>query len=106
MAKGIVIILWSFEVLAWPLMGLGQGTIYTWVDSKGTVHYSDTLTGEARSVDDELPPTASFAAQPDTMSRSEIQPPALPTRRVTADAVANAAEREEMFNQWKRRGRR
>ncbi len=35
MAKGIVIILWSFEVLAWPLMGLGQGTIYTWVDSKG-----------------------------------------------------------------------
>ena len=37
MARGIVISIWSFGVLAWPRVGLEQGTIYTWVDSKGTV---------------------------------------------------------------------
>ncbi len=97
MARGIGIIIWSFGALAWPQVGLGQGTIYTWVDSKGTVHYSDTPTGEARSIDAELPPAASFATRPDSASQSAIQPPALPAQRVTADAAA--AEREELFNQ-------
>ena len=58
MARGIVIIIWSFGVLVWPQVGLGQGTIYTRVDSKGIVHYSDTPTGVARSIHDELPPAA------------------------------------------------
>ncbi len=99
MARGIVIIIWSFGALVWPHVGLGQGTIYTWVDSKGTVHYSDTPTGEARSIDAELPPAASFATRPDSASQSEIPPPALPAQRVTADAAADAAAREELFNQ-------
>ena len=95
MARSIVIIICSVVVLVWPQVGLGQGTIYTWVDSKGTVHYSDTPTGEARSIDDELPPAASFATQPDSVPQSEIPPPALPAQGVAADAT----EREELFNQ-------
>ena len=101
MARGIVIIICSVVVLVWPQVGLGQGTIYTWVDSKGTIHYSDTPTGEARSVDDELPPAASFATQPDSVPQSETPPPALSGQGVTADAAADATEREELFNQWK-----
>ena len=100
MARGIVIIIWSFGVLAWPQVGLGQATIYKWVDSKGTVHYSDTPTGEARSIDDELPPAASFTTQPDTASQSETHILTLPTRGVTADAATDGIEREEPFNQW------
>ena len=68
MARGIVIIICSVVVLAWPQVGLGQGTIYTWVDNKGTVHYSDTPTSEARSIDDELLPAASFRTRPDLAS--------------------------------------
>ena len=99
MARGIVIIILSFGALAWPQVGLGQETIYTWVDSKGTVHYSDTPTGEARSIDDELPSAASFRTLPDLASQSETQPPALPAQGVTADVAADASEREEIFNQ-------
>ena len=94
MARGIVIIILSFGVLAWPQVGLGQETIYTWVDSKGTVHYSDTPTREARSINDELPPAASFGMQPDSVPQSETPPPALPAQGVTADAAADASERE------------
>ncbi len=100
MARGIVIIIWSFGVLVWPQVGLGQGTIYTWVDSKGTVHYSDTPTGEARSINDALPPAASFGTHPDSTSPAETPLPALPAQGVTADAAADASEREELFNPW------
>lgn len=98
MARGIVIIIWSFGVLVWPQVGLGQGTIYTWVDSKGTVHYSDTPTGEARSINDALPPAASFGTHPDSTSPAETPLPALPAQGVPA--AADATEREGIFNQW------
>jgi len=98
MARGIVITICSVVVLVWPQVGLGQGTIYTWVDGKGTVHYSDSPTGEARSIDDELPPAASFATQPDSVSQSETPPPALPAQGVTTDVAADASEREKLFN--------
>lgn len=100
MARSIVIIICSIVALVWPQVGLGQGTIYTWVDSKGTVHYSDTPTREARSIDGELPPAASFATQPDSVSQSETPPPALPAQGVTADVAADASGREEPFNPW------
>ena len=100
MARGTVIIICSVVVLVWPQVRLGQGTIYTWVDSKGTVHYSDTPTREARSIDDELPPAASFATQPDSVPPSAIPLPALPAQGVTADGAADASEREEPFNPW------
>ena len=100
MARGIVISIWSFGVLAWPQVGLAQGTIYTWVDSKGTVHYSDSPTGEVRSIDDELPPAASFATRPDSVPQSETPRPALSTPGVQADAAASTPEREELFNPW------
>ena len=82
MARGIIIIIWSVGVFAWPQVGLGQGTIYTWVDGKGSVHYSDTPTGQARSIDDELPPAASFGTQPDSASQAATPPPALPAQGV------------------------
>ena len=100
MARGTVIIICSLVVLVWPQVRLGQGTIYTWVDSKGTVHYSDTPTREARSIDDELPPATSFATQPDSVPPSETPLPALPAQGVTADVAADASEREEPFNPW------
>lgn len=100
MARGIVIIICTAATLVWPHVALGQGTIYKWVDGKGTAHYSDTPTGEARSINDELPPAASFATQPDTALQSETQPPALPAQGMTADAAADATEREEPCNQW------
>ena len=99
MARGIVIIICSVVVLVGPRVGLGQGMIYTWVDSKGTVHYSDTPAGEARSINGELPPAASFATQPDSVSQSETPPPALPAQGVPADVAADTTEREELFNQ-------
>ena len=99
MARGVAVIMWSIVSFAWPQVGFGQGTIYTWVDGNGTLHYSDTPTGEARSIDDELPPAASFTTRPDSASQSETQPPALPTQGATADVAADAAEREAVFNQ-------
>ncbi len=65
---------------------------------KGTVHYSDTPTVEARLIDDALPPAASFGTHPDSASQSETPPPALPAQGVLA--AADATEREEIFNQW------
>ncbi len=100
MARGIIIIIWSVGTLAWPQVGLGQGTIYTWVDGKGSVHYSDTPTGQARSIDDELPPAASFGTQPDSASQAATPPPALPAQGVPA--ATDATKREEIFNQGER----
>ena len=102
MARGIIIVIWSVGVFAWPQVGLGQGTIYTWVDGKGSVHYSDTPTGQARSIDDELPPAASFGTQPDSASQAAPPPPALPAQGVPADTAADATERGAIFNQGER----
>lgn len=89
------VVSWSWSGRRWDL---GRETIDTWVDSKGTIHYSDTPTGEARSVDDKLPPAASFATQPDSVPQSETPPPALPAQGVTVAAAATG--REELFNPW------
>jgi len=65
----------SFGALVWSSPGLAQGTIYKWVDSHGTPHYSNTPTGEAHAIDDELPPAASFgtpAASPSPVA--EVPP--------------------------------
>ena len=95
--RGIAIIIFSFGLLVWPNVGLAQGAIYKWVDSKGTVHYSNTPTRAARSIDAELPPAASFGTHPDSASQTETPPPALPAQGVPA--VADATKREEIFNQ-------
>ena len=95
--RGIAIIIFSFGLLVWPNVGLAQGAIYKWVDSKGTVHYSNTPTRAARSIDAELPPAASFGTHPDSASQTETPPPALPAQGVPA--AADATEREEIFNQ-------
>ena len=95
--RGIAIIIFSFGLLVWPNVGLAQGAIYKWVDSKGTVHYSNTPTRAARSIDAELPPAASFGTHPDSASQTETPPPALPAQEVPA--AADATEREEIFNQ-------
>ena len=50
----------TFGALVWSAAALAQGTIYKWVDSAGRLHYSNTPTDEARAVNDELPPAASF----------------------------------------------
>lgn len=99
MARGIVIIICSVVVLVWPPVGLGQGTIYTWVDGKGTVYYSDSPTSKAHLIDGELPPAASFTTRPDSVSQSETPPPVLPAPKVTANVAAYASAREELFNQ-------
>ena len=95
--RGIAIIIFSFGLLVWPNVGLAQGAIYKWVDSKGTVHYSNTPTRAARSIDAELPPAASFGTHPDSASQTETPPPALPAQEVPA--AADATKREEIFNQ-------
>ncbi len=95
--RGIAIIIFSFGLLVWPNVGLAQGAIYKWVDSKGTVHYSNTPTRAARSIDAELPPAASFGTHPDSASQTETPPPALPAQGVPA--AADATKREEIFNQ-------
>ena len=95
--RGMAIIIFSFGLLVWPNVGLAQGAIYKWVDSKGTVHYSNTPTRAARSIDAELPPAASFGTHPDSASQTETPPPALPAQGVPA--AADATEREEIFNQ-------
>ncbi len=95
--RGIAIIIFSFGLLVWPNVGLAQGAIYKWVDSKGTVHYSNTPTRKARSIDAELPPAVSFGTHPDSASQTETPPPALPAQGVPA--AADATEREEIFNQ-------
>ena len=95
--RGIAIIIFSFGLLVWPNVGLAQGAIYKWVDSKGTVHYSNTPTRAARSIDAELPPAASFGTHPDSASQTETPPPALPAQG--APAAADATKREEIFNQ-------
>ena len=104
--RGIAIIIFSFGLLVWPNVGLAQGAIYKWVDSKGTVHYSNTPTRAARSIDAELPPAASFGTHPDSASQTETPPPALPAQEVPAalpaqevPAAADATKREEIFNQ-------
>ena len=95
--RGIAIIIFSFGLLVWPNVGLAQGAIYKWVDSKGTVHYSNTPTRAARSIDAELPPAASFGTHLDSASQTETPPPALPAQEVPA--AADATKREEIFNQ-------
>ena len=95
--RGIAIIIFSFGLLVWPNVGLAQGAIYKWVDSKGTVHYSNTPTRAARSIDAELPPAASFGTHPDSASQTETPPPALPAQG--APAAADDTKREEIFNQ-------
>ena len=95
--RGIAIIIFSFGLLVWPNVGLAQGAIYKWVDSKGTVHYSNTPTRKARSIDAELPPAASFGTHPDSASQTETPLPALPAQGVPA--AADATKHEEIFNQ-------
>ena len=95
--RGMAIIIFSFGLLVWPNVGLAQGAIYKWVDSKGTVHYSNTPTRAARSIDAELPPAASFGTHPDSASQTETPPPALPAQG--APAAADDTKREEIFNQ-------
>ena len=95
--RGIAIIIFSFGLLVWPNVGLAQGAIYKWVDSKGTVHYSNTPTRAALSIDAELPPAASFGTHLDSASQTETPPPALTAQEVPA--AADATKREEIFNQ-------
>ncbi len=100
MIRGIAIIIFSFGVLIWSNVGLAQGAIYKWVDSKGTVHYSNTPTREARSIDDELPPATSFGTQSDSASHTETNLSSLPAHRATSDAADDATDVEETFNQF------
>ena len=72
------------------------------MDSKGTVHYSNTPTGEARSIDDELPPAPSFGTQTDSASATGADArPTPPAQIAEADAVAGATNAEETFEQAK-----
>ena len=100
MMRGIAIIIFSFGVLIWSNAGLAQGAIYKWVDSKGTAHYSNTPTREARSIDDELPPATSFGTQSDSASHTETNLSSLPAHRATSDAADDAADVEETFDQF------
>jgi uncharacterized protein DUF4124 len=76
-------------VLGWFLFlpcssAFAQGGIYKWTDIKGTIHFSNTPTHEAETVDDLLPPAANFErptepAPPSTASTTPVpQAPAPP----------------------------
>ena len=97
MTRGSAAIIFSLGTLVWPSLGLAQGAIYKWVDSKGTVHYSNTPTGAARSIDAELPPAASFGTQSDSTLHAAPTPAALPAHGATADAAADAIDVAEIF---------
>ena len=69
-----------FGALIWSAPTLPQETIYKWADSDGRLHYSNTPTDEARSVEAELPPATSFgtpAASPAPIA--PVSPPGTPT---------------------------
>ena len=69
-----------FRTLIWSAPTLAQGTIYKWIDSDGRLHYSNTPTDEACSVDAEPPPATSFgtpAASPAPIAA--VSPPGTPT---------------------------
>jgi hypothetical protein len=76
-------------VLGWFLFlacssAFAQGGIYKWTDAKGSIHFSNTPTHEAETVDDILPPAANFErptepALPSTASTRPLpRPPAPP----------------------------
>jgi hypothetical protein len=65
-------------------LAVAQGRIYKWVDAQGRVHYSDTPTGLAESVDEALPPASSFGTPAETESPTTtatepaLEPPSSP----------------------------
>jgi len=81
-------------VLGWLLFlpgasVLAQGGIYKWTDAKGRVHFSNAPTGRAESVDEALPPTSTFATQP------EPTPPATAATEPAAGTAAPPVTTEE-----------
>ena len=100
MARDIVIIIWSVGLLAWPHLGLGQGTIYTWVDGKGErplfrhTNRRSPLNRRRASTGVELWDAPGFR-----VASGNTAPRPLPAQGVTADAAADATEREAILNQ-------
>jgi hypothetical protein len=74
-----------------------QGRIYKWVDAQGRIHFSDTPTGNAESVDEALPPASNFGTQPEPAARplASTEPPADTVTPPPATATPPSTEGNE-----------
>src|SRR3954466_9028894 len=88
-------------VLGWFLFlacsaAFAQGGIYKWTDVNGTIHFSNTPTREAETINDLLPPAANFErptepAPPAAASTTPVPQASLPA----ADANEPSAREDE-----------
>ena len=85
MMKYLATLTLSLGFLTWVNVASAQGTIYKWTDGKGTIHYSNTPTGEARAIDDELPPAPSFGTPSNPLSQTAAEASA-PEQVAVADS--------------------
>ena len=88
-------------VLGWFLFlacssAFAQGGIYKWTDVKGTIHFSNTPTREAETVNDLLPPAANFERPPEPAPPAAASTTPVPQASLpAADANAPSARDDE-----------